>query len=196
MKKLIFMAAMLMAAVGMQAQENDYPSMHIGVRAGFSVNHMTGEDLRNLVWPNGCIAADLRILKSLPLYVETGISYMSKGYRNSSGAPEHLHCFNVPLMLSYHYYLTDKVAIQPFAGCIVGYIGELEGNHPYQRCETAVRLGIGVNYGRFYLNTGYDLGLTRHAVNYRGLDGGVSNHTRFRNNTFFVTLGFNFVGKR
>ena len=38
MKKLFVMAAMLMAAVGMQAQENDYPNMHIGVRAGFSMN--------------------------------------------------------------------------------------------------------------------------------------------------------------
>ncbi len=197
MKKLFYFAfALLMGTASMQAQRNDYPSMHLGVRAGLSVNHMTGEDVSNLEWPTGGIAADFRLLKSQPLYFETGVNYMSKGYRDCGKSPFHLHCFNVPLLFSYHYYLTDKIAIQPFTGAMVGYIGELEGHNSYQRCEVAVRTGIGANYGRFYLNVGYDLGLTRHAVNYRDLLGGSSNQTRFRNNTFFVTFGFNFVGKQ
>lgn len=79
----------------------------------------------------------------------------------------------MPMLASYHLYLTDNMSIQPFAGPYIGYGVDAE------RFDYGLRTGIGWNLGRLYVNTGYDFGFEREG---------------YRTGTYFCTVGFNFCG--
>ncbi len=63
-----------------------------------------------------------------------------------------------------------------------------------------MRIGCGISFGRLYANFGYDIGVVNHDVVIREQVpylGPVAQGTeKFANNSFFMTLGFNFIGKR
>jgi hypothetical protein len=111
--------------------------------------------------------------------MKTGVYYMNKGYKfeyENYTVKEDDHFIHMPLLASYHIYINDNMAIQPFAGFAGGYLTKAK------EFEGAVRLGCGINFGRLYANVGYDIGVIK--------------HNRRSNNTFFMTVGFNFLGSR
>ncbi|MBP3227401.1 MAG: outer membrane beta-barrel protein [Bacteroidaceae bacterium] len=192
MKTRFFALALLFAGLtlGASAQSYKYPSFHMGLRGGFSTNSFS-ENGKSLLFPQGGIAADFRVAP-IPLYFETGAYYMNKGakdyekvsYSYYSLVPEKEdvddHTVYAPVLLSYHLYLNDNMAVQPFAGATVGYGFDSED------VEAAIRIGCGFNLGRLYANLGYDIGMTKH-------DGWPK---KYKNNTFFMTIGFNWAGGR
>ena len=186
MKKQIvsLVAAVLfsMAVTSVSAQSVQYPSFHFGIRGGLTVNSSSFSDTNlsgaSKSFPYGGLAADFKIA-SIPLYLETGVYYMNKGYNfeyENYTVKEDDHFIHMPLLASYHIYINDNMAIQPFAGFAGGYLTKAK------EFEGAVRIGCGFNFGRLYANVGYDIGVIK--------------HNRRSNNTFFATIGFNFLGSR
>lgn len=199
MKKIMAVLAFALTGVAtVSAQSYDYPRFHMGLRVGmsstsnsFSSNY-DGEkpESKSLNTPYGGLALDFRVAHA-PLYLETGVYYMDKGaeYEANDGYTSDSRralSINMPLLLSYHYYLSEKVAVQPFAGVVGGYLTDVDKGF-----TGAARVGCGINYGRLYANVGYDIGLTSHEMDryewdFYGCDR--------KMNTLFVTIGFNFIG--
>lgn len=191
---LVATAVMLVASTSVQAQSVSYPKFHMGIRGGLTVNTASvkgGGSADALAFPYGGIAVDFRVAP-FPLYLETGVYYMNKGgeykyvqYNGGYSFSDYTekfdnHFINVPLLLCYHFYVNDKMAVQPFVGFVGGYLTESDN------FGGAVRIGCGYNFGRLYANIGYDFGVTKDSKH--GED--------ITNNTFFATLGFNFAGGR
>ncbi len=187
MKKIVMLLVMSVFVVAANAQivkNLDYPKAHFGIRGAFTLNSISASDdyydgeYDALPFASLGLAFDFKVA-SIPLYLETGLYYMNNGYKyeNSWGDDEGTvdnHSVKMPLLMSYHLYFTDNMAIQPFVGPYVGYgIDE-------QRIDYGIRAGLGWNLGRLYVNAGYDFGFE--------VDG------EYKNNTFFATIGFNFAG--
>ena len=170
------------------AQSVKYPKMHFGIRLGGTFNSAStsglgsdGEhdnDVKGKNFLTGGLALDFR-LAQIPLYMETGAYYVD---RSVSGR-YYADCYNVqvPVLLSYHHYISDNSAIQPFAGGFVAVSDDF---------GYGVRLGVGINYGRLYANVGYDIDLAE-----KDLRGGYRSGT-YTSSGFFATIGFNFGGSR
>ena len=175
----------VMAALSVNAQivkNMKYPKGHFGIRAAYTSNTLTcyGEKSEAKSFVSGGLAADFRVA-SIPLYLETGAYYINRGYKGfeydgrygiSEGEYDN-HSVMVPLLMSYHLYFTDNMAIQPFVGPFVEYGIDAE------EVSAGIRAGVGYNFGRLYVNVGYDFGF---------------NIDDKKNNTFFATIGFNFAG--
>ncbi|MDR0895170.1 MAG: DUF4421 domain-containing protein [Prevotellaceae bacterium] len=151
-----------------------YPRFHMGIRAGGTSNTYAGD---GFAFPYGGIAMDFRIAP-IPLYIETGFYYMNKGFRINGSHSNNTAI--MPLVSSYHFYLTKKMSIQPFMGGYVGYGLDAEN------IDAGIRVGCGWNFSRLYVNMGYDYGLIKYE-NY---------YFNNSNGTAFITIGFNWAGSR
>lgn len=200
MKKKLFglvVIFMICSSVKVAAQGYSYPGFHFGLRGGYTMNSYVGDGSENYKNKNslyGGLAVDFR-LGSIPLYLETGAYYMNKGYVIEVGKEysyyrdygiyyEYNHnanFFHAPLLISYHYYVTEDMAIQPFFGGYGGYSTELD------EADYGIRFGCGFNWKRLYASVGYDCGL-RNVINKRLV--------KLHANTLILTLGFNIVGAR
>lgn len=198
MKKLVLFSLICLLAGSAQAQivkDMKYPRGHFGIRTAFTSNsqsYAAEHPYSNFkhdacMFVSGGFAADFRIAP-IPIYLETGLYYINRGYKGINFAHGgwwyHLdeedleevvsdHSIMMPLLVSYHLYLTDNMALQPFVGPYVGYGFDME------RLDYGIRAGLGWNFGRLYLNVGYDFGIE---------------HEHYTNNTFFCTIGVNFAG--
>lgn len=184
MKKVILASLLCFFSLLSQAQivENlEYPSFHFGIRGAYTSNRafFSGDGTSDSkIFGSLGLAMDFRIA-SIPLYLETGWYYMNKGWEGSEdcdydgGYDTDNHSVIMPMLASYHLYLTDNMSIQPFAGPYIGYGVDEE------RFDYGLRTGIGWNLGRLYVNTGYDFGFEREG---------------YRTGTYFCTVGFNFCG--
>ncbi len=191
--KLVAAVVFTVVATSVSAQSVQYPSFHFGIRGGVSVNSssISGTDLSggSRTFPYGGLAADFKIA-SIPLYLETGVYYMNKGYKfeiYDRTYKENDHFIHMPLLASYHIYINDNMAIQPFAGFVGGYLTESKD------FGGAIRLGCGINFGRLYANLGYDIGVTKHQASDRYYNYSIG---KLSYSTFFATIGFNFLGSR
>ena len=176
---LVLFAAMITTNVN--AQSIKYPKMHFGIRLGGTFNTATvnGEKITGVTGansPTGGFALDFRIA-SIPLYMETGIYCVNRTLCIKDGYDKEDITGQVPLLLSYHYYISDKVAVQPFAGGYASY------GHNF---VPGARFGVGINYGRLYANVGYDIDLAERDVD----------HGKYKSPGIFTTIGFNFGGSR
>lgn len=164
------------------AQSIKYPKSHFGIRVGItstavSVTDDVVKNAKGRLFPTGGLAWDFRIA-SIPLYMETGAYLVDRTVEWESqwdAMNETKLGAQVPLLLSYHHYIADDVAIQPFIGAYGAFASDL--------VEMGLRFGAGINYKRFYVNAGYDLCL-------------FSDNSLYKVNAFFTTIGFNFGGRR
>lgn len=194
--RIYVMACLLLLIGGMQVKAQNWrnaPQFHFGVRAGFSVSNIAedwwdGKDGNNLVAPMAGVAFDTKVAK-IPFYVETGLYYMNRGYRYENvwvggeyrvtSETENNHSFLVPALISYHAYINKDMSFQPFMG---PYISYGFGN---EEVDCGWRIGCGFNAKQFYVNMGCDLGVKDNFDDSWG-----------RTNAFFMTVGWNFLGKK
>ena len=207
-KIYVILAVLLVSfSIEVNAQHIAYPRFHLGVRGGYTISNASNFSYYHSFFESlddakiksdnslyGGIAMDFRITHN-PLYIETGLYYMSRRfkadiyYREINGEIDYKQqslkddLYHIPLLISYHFYVTNDLAIQPFAGGYGGYL------HKSERFGYGIRLGCGVNYKRIYANIGYDIGLNEHKFDYYY---GKSDHI----NSLYFTLGFNIVGER
>lgn len=199
MKKALvvcMMAWLLLFVGGVQVKAQNWrnaPQFHFGVRAGISVSNQVldwwdDNDGDVLVAPMTGVAFDTKIAK-IPFYVETGLYYMNRGFKYGevwtdgphkvTRGTEDNHSFLVPALISYHAYINKNMSFQPFMGPYLSYgFGNEELDYGW-------RFGCGFNAQQLYVNMGFDLGIKDNFDNPWG-----------RTSAFFVTVGWNILGKR
>lgn len=198
MKKMLLSLAVLFVAGSAFAQE--YPKNIFGVRAGLNVGTLTlkVDNLRESTVSRASfhagISDQIRLVPNLPLYLETGLYVTQKGGKVEGGTANPLY-LQIPLLVNYHIYVSNRLSIQPFTGIYyaVGVAGKLKymGEEAdyfgvrglAKRSDLGIRLGAGVSYGHGYLALGYDFGL---------LNTCRSSICKLRTGCFTLTLGYNF----
>lgn len=195
--RIFVMAWLLLLVGGVQIKAQNWrnaPQNHFGVRAGFSVSdiaddwwgdHSNGE---GLVAPMAGIAFDTKVAK-IPFYIETGLYYMNRGYKYDTEwiggtyrvtrETENNHSLLVPALISYHAYINKNMSFQPFMGPYLSYGFNSED------IDCGWRIGCGFNAKQFYVNMGYDIGIKENFDDPWG-----------RTDAFFMTVGWNFLGKK
>lgn len=213
--KLMMAALMLLTATSASAQfsrkENprEPDRFHMGLRAAFTSNSQTWEDAKlnglsfeadPLPFVAGGLGFDFQVAP-IPLFLESGVYYMNKGftidqakYNTNLDEIQHMHEITVPLVVSYHINVAPNCFVQPFFGAFFGVAltdGDMWDIADAEDAlfDAGLRLGCGFNFGRLYVNLGYDAGLTKMEVS-KKYDFTVST------GTFFATLGFNWAGSR
>lgn len=193
-KKLVAVFAFLLVALWAHAQfQPAYKHAvryHVGARAGVGFSSYDFDESRVITMPTGGIAVDYRVA-SVPVYVESGLYYMDMGTRGKvyytdgytvDEFTSHNHSVLMPMVGSYHFYIGDKVTLQPFTGFYVSY------GFGNDKTDFGLREGVGVAVNNFYANMGVNYGLVDQLSEPFIGDG----HHR----SFFMTVGFNFIGGR
>ena len=212
----ILIAVLLAGTVRAQPYEKNI----LGVRAGLNVSKygISSEDAEiRSGWRAGfhfAVSDQILLHRSLPLYLETGVGFSSRGGRaatrlygevwNMTLRPFYIQ---VPLLVNYHFNVRDLVTIQPFAGVYggVGVRGTMKTDYGsddlfrdpglllLRRTDFGVRAGVGIVAWRVYLGISYDIGCLNQ---FRGgeIEG---NRLRegslgIRNDCLTVNIGYNF----
>ena len=202
MKRYALILLVLLLAGSVRAQQRE--KNILGVRAGLNVSKLavSAEDMPiSIGWRTGfrfAVSDQVLLTRKLPLYLETGIDFSSRGGKLSgvSFRPSYLQ---IPVLVNYHFNIKDIVTIQPFAGLYygLGIGGKMKANGEkddifgddgmLKRSDLGVRLGAGVVWNRIYFGLGYDIGclnlIQKDLVNGDGT---------IRNNCFSISVGYNF----
>lgn len=190
-KKMAVVALMLVAGSTMTVNAqllSEKPRVHFGIRGGVSASSYSLDGMESKIFPMGGFAVDFKVAP-IPLYLESGLYYVNRGYKLD--IPDDYYddestdnqAIEMPIVVSYHYYLNDKMSIQPFFG---GFISQVFDG-PFDDLDYGLRLGAGFNYGRAYASIGYDFGLKNWDYGY---------DKSFKSGLFFFNIGFNFVGSK
>lgn len=199
-KRLMILSVIALVLGGNQTAEaqnwRNAPQYHFGIRGGISgtTSMDDGGDGDNgtydLWGPTFGVAFDTKVAK-IPFYIETGLYYMNRGQKYdvwslgdytpsyATRYTENNHSLLVPALISYHAYTSRNVSIQPFTGPFFAY------GFNDEEFDFGWRLGCGLNVQQFYVNLGVDFGLKD---DFERHEGQVS--------SFFMTVGWNFLGKR
>lgn len=208
MKRYAFILLVLLSAGAVRAQR--YEKNILGVRAGVNVSTcaISIEDVRINTGSRAgfhfAVTDQILLHRSLPLYLETGIGFSSRGGRaaaeiygdiyNMTMRPFYMQ---VPLLVNYHFHIRDLLTIQPFAGLYYGLgiggkvkVGDEKGDifgdeGGLKRSDLGVRLGAGVVWKRIYFGLGYDIGCLNLVKESDG-------EGTMRNNCFTISVGYNF----
>jgi hypothetical protein len=199
MKKFILFAALVAgAASGVAAKEQT----RLGVRAGlnfdsqkFSVGGISTTSDNKLGFHVGAVV-DVPLAScasSLPqwLYFQPGLYLTTKGSKGQV-ATHNLYCLELPLLASVKVSLTDNFKIRADVGPSVGFAlsgksktgsvsADIFNNDRARRFYAGLDFGAGVEYKRFYLGVGYDLGLSS-----------LYDDSSVKNRTLSVSLGYSF----
>ena len=199
MKKIVktMLAAVMLLSATQSAnaqfstkQNNREPDrFHMGLRGGLTSNTFTGDaDVDPLLFPTGGLAIDFQVAP-IPIFVGLGLNYVNYGYKYDSyygdSESEDTHAIQLPITASYHINVAPNLFINPFFGGFVSYALDSSGNVD-EDLNYGLRVGCGLNYGRLTFDLGYDLGLANLGNDYYDMKTG----------TFFMTIGFNWAGKR
>lgn len=208
MKRYAFILLVLLSAGAVRAQR--YEKNILGVRAGVNVStcDISIEDVRINTGSRAgfhfAVTDQILLHRSLPLYLETGIGFSSRGGRaaaeiygdiyNMTMRPFYMQA---PLLVNYHFHIRDLLTIQPFAGIYggVGIRGAMKteyGNEDMfsapgflSRMDFGVRAGAGFVIRRIYLGISYDIGCLNLVKESDG-------EGTMRNNCFTISVGYNF----
>lgn len=202
---LILFAVLLAGAVRAQRYEKNL----LGIRAGIETSYIraSGEYVHGTTDPRlgfrlG-VTDQVLLWRGLPLYVETGVHFSSRGgrFNGVSFRPMYLQ---VPLLATWRFRLGERVSIRPFAGVCYGVgIGgkarmpeewaDLFGETGFlRRSDLTIRTGAEVSYRRICLSAGFDAGcsnLLRPEGQTPLLPAGIA---RLRSRSFTLCIGYDF----
>lgn len=211
MKKIFLSLAALALAVSLYAQ--NYERSIFGVRAGVNVSNMNfgldagsmslGIRLDSYVGFNAGMSYQQLLMKSAPLYFETGLGVSLSGLSMGEEMDCSLWYLQVPALLSYKFFDHD-FAFYPSVGLVYsfGVAGSVNyssgatttsepvftGDAPvFHRSDLGVRAGVNAEWKRICLGVSYTIGVidvARHA------DPTIDSSAGSR--VLSVTLGYNF----
>lgn len=207
--KLFVAALMLFTATSANAQfsrkeNNRVPDrFHMGLRGGVTVSSFSESGLEPLTMPYGGIGLDFQIAP-IPLFLGTGAYYMDRGYtydKYTYGGyyekDQHdRHSVVLPWTLSYHINVAPNFFINPFLGAVVSFDVEEDEE---ELVDYSLRIGTSLNFGRLYVDLGYDYGLKEWEKESSYYSTGKYYTSKVKYGTcgvFFMTLGFNWAGSR
>ena len=234
MKKILFigLAAAMVFVVRPAAAQNEQneqtvqtaqnaPKSQWGVRVGLNVASVSGSTAWNEASSKSRasfhvgVAYEHVLANKLPLYLETGLYLSGRGGSfelKEAGYSEkqNMLYLQLPVVVSWHFNIKDKVSIQPAFGVYYGYgisgkskamqkdggetykyneklFKKEDGSQPYKHSDLGLRLAVGVTiHQRYYAGLGYDFGLMN--IN-KETD---SDDPVVHNNSFYISVGYNF----
>lgn len=189
----------------------------LGVRAGLNMTDLTVKmngvsvSMDSHTTFHAGIAYQHPIVRTLPLYLETGLYISGRGTSisaedfdmDSDGkAKFNMLYLQVPALLSWHFDVRN-ISIQPVIGIYYGFgfygklkgVGNMKfdvfkdiensGVKMFKRSDVGLRFGLGVTIKKhYYVGLGYDLGLLNIS---KEMEEG-----KLTNGSFFISLGYNF----
>lgn len=185
------------------------PKNCIGIRASFQPSWATSYGVKTSVRSGYMIGVidQISLSRRLPFYLETGLSFTSKGYKiqgfdNSSTTINYLR---IPLAALYRIPIGEHISIQPSAGVYYAY--GLWGRLHYQdnsinvfseksisKNDFGYNLGVALTIDNFYIGVQYENGLIDIAKNDLIYPSQVSmlGYRSLKNYSFAITLGYTF----
>ena len=204
MKKLLLsIVAVLMAAPSF-AQfssggfELDKESLYYGARFGATVSSISGDiSIGSKVGITLGGVIGLRLSRTTPVFLESGLYYTQRGAKNSDYEITHNN-LEIPFVIKYGFKVSDEIALLPFVGPYFAFgvstDEKLKSEYAkandirVNRNNMGFKLGCGAEYNKVYLEAGYQFGITNIID-----DGYGAGHDKSsRNNAFFINLGVNF----
>ena len=210
MKRVLLILAAVLSAVTAGAQRPErYEKNLLGVRAGLELSYIraAGEYVYGTTAPRMGfrlgVADQVLLWRSIPLYVETGVHFSSRGGRHAGISFRPMY-FQVPLLATWRFRLGERVSIRPYAGVCydVGIGGkartpegwdDLFGASGFlRRSDLTLRAGAEVSWRRICLSAGFDAGsldLLRPDYQTPLLPAGIE---RLRSRSFTFCIGYDF----
>lgn len=210
MKRVLLILAAVLSAVTAGAQRPErYEKNLLGVRAGLELSYIraAGEYVYGTTAPRMGfrlgVSDQVLLWHALPLYVETGVHFASRGGRHAGISFRPMY-FQVPLLVTWRFHPGKRLRIRPFAGVCYGVgIGgmartddgwsELFGSDGIlRRSDLGFRVGCEVSYRRICLAFGFDVGcsnLLRPEGQTQLLPAGIA---RLRSRSFTLCIGYDF----
>lgn len=210
MKRVLLILAAVLSAVTAGAQRPErYEKNLLGVRAGLELSYIraAGEYVYGTTAPRMGfrlgVSDQVLLWRSIPLYVETGVHFASRGGRHAGISFRPMY-FQVPLLATWRFRLGERVSIRPYAGVCydVGIGGkartpegwdDLFGNAGFiRRSDLTLRAGAEVSWRRICLSAGFDAGsldLLRPDYQTPLLPVGIE---RLRSRSFTFCIGYDF----
>ena len=198
-KIMLMMVAFFASTSSVNAQFSNKESnrvpdrFHMGVRGGMTINSYTKDlkDAKSAIFPTGGIALDFKVAP-FPLYVGTAVNYVNYAYKLDTKYVNDkkwdIHAIQVPIIVSYHSYhinVAPNLFVNPFVGEFMAVAVSKEGGID-KSFNYGLRAGCGLNFGKLTFDVGYDLGLANLG----------KGSFETRTGTFFMTLGYNWLGSR
>lgn len=184
-----------MMLLAMSTTAQDFQKNIFGVRAGLNISSMSlsGDNsdfsLKTKSKAGIHIGFDYQrlLLKSMPLYLETGLFYSNKGFKYDTADIEWAeddevqHNLLIPMIVNYKIRLPHNFAIEPAAGlyysCSVASVGYIDAESDF-----GLKVGVGATWKSIYLGIGYELGFLN-----LGYD-----EVKAKNRNFMISVGYNF----
>ena len=206
MKKLMMIAAMMIAALSANAQ-NEVGQITLQPKVGINISTVTNSDSKAKVGLAAGVEAEYGVAENFG--VTLGLLYSMQGDKPKVGSgSEKLDYINIPIMAQY--YVIPGLAIK--AGIQPGFLVRAKQKYDYEnggiaihtdgdikdgckKFDFSIPVGISYEYKSFVLDARYNIGLTKV---YKDIDAdaaellGISNKT-CRNSVFQITLGYKFA---
>lgn len=192
--KIFFASALVALTLGAANLNAQDKPVTFGVKAGVNLSTLGGE-MKGSKYTFACQAGvTVDILLVDHLYIMTGLDLQTKGAK-LAGVGYNPMYLQLPSTIGYKFDIGPNTRLVLNAGPYLSYgIGgktkggeagslRLFGDEVFKRLDYGAVGGIGFEFGRFAVNTGYDLGL-------RNI-GGVK-ETRARNRNVYLTVGVKF----
>ena len=178
--------------------------MYIGFRVGGALSTVNSDDtyldggsMRAGI--NAGMVVGFQVSPHVPLYFETGLSYVEKGGKGDNHGTKFTYSLNyleMPVVLKYDCEIDGMMSIQPFFGGymsigIGGKIKDFQNRQAYssydddgfKRFDAGLRVGCGFQFDHLYAEVGYDIGLANISQKY---------FDNTRTGSLFATIGVNF----
>ena len=200
MKKIMMIAAMMVAAISANAQ-NEVGQLTLMPKAGINISTITGDGInkKSKVGLVAGIEAEYGISEKFGL--QFGLLYSMEGCKSdlviatgegasafrAEGVKWNLDYINIPILAQYYVVkgLAVKAGIQPafnvrHKGSVDGNTANIEGVKSF---NFSIPVGLSYEYQNFVLDARYNIGVTKL----------VKDADQGRNSTFAITLGYKFA---
>jgi predicted porin len=187
MKKLILMAAVMLASVGAYAQ-HAVGSFNLQPKVGLNIANVT--DIDNTDARVGLAAgAELEYQATDLLSISAGALYSQQGYKLDNIGTGKLDYINVPIMANVYVVkgLAVKLGLQPGFNVNSSFKtdkvfgGTVESDRDAKSVDLSIPVGISYEYNNIQLDARYNWGLTK-----------VAEGSDAKNSVFQITLGYKF----
>ena len=207
MKKILLSLFGIAIACGLSAQ--DHPKNIVGLRAGYAPSWATSYGVRASMQHGYTVGISDEVLLSqrVPFYFETGLNFITKGYK-VNGYDDSSTTFNylqLPLGINYHIRTGKDVSFEPAAGFY--YAFGLGGKREYNgestnifsdgstsRQDFGISCGLSATISNFHLGISYETGLLNidKADKVYGDSSPLIGYKKLKNNSIIIKVGVNF----
>lgn len=183
MKKLMMIAAMMIAAVSANAQ-NEVGQITLQPKVGINISKITGEGNKMTAGLAAGVEAEYGVAENFG--ITAGVLYSMQGYK-AEGADKKsaMDYINIPILAQY--YVVKGLAIK--AGVQPGFLvrAKHDGESFSDECKKfdfSIPVGLSYEYQNFVLDARYNIGLTKTMKD-------ASEKTK--NSVIQITLGYKFA---